>query len=396
MGRQLPTEVDVIVLGAGAAGLMCACEAGKRDRGVLVLERARGAGGKILLSGGGKCNFSNRQCSAEHYISENTHFCKSALAQFGPSDFLALLEEYRIAYEERELGRLFCRRSARDVVAMLEQECHHRGVKFQFECQIKTIIKQERFRVHTNYADVTATSLVVATGGQSYPQAGATDLGYQLARQFHLALTECRPGLVPLLYNHADLKILAELTGNTIQAAISYQGKHFRENILFTHQGLSGPAILQVSSYWKKEDTIFIDWLPDVDVYQMLLGQKTNNGSQTIKSAIMPHLPQRMVKLWARRYFPDKPLAECTLEQLQSAAESINHWPFQPAATDDYQKAEVTVGGIRTDELSSKTLEARKVKGLYFIGELVDVTGQLGGYNLQWAWSSGYACGQVV
>jgi len=396
MGQQQQIDTDVIVLGGGAAGLMCAREAGRRGRHVLVLDRAAQVGLKILLSGGGKCNFTNRQCGAENYISQNPHFCKSALAQFVPDDFLALLEQHRIPYEQREQGRLFCKRSAEDLVGMLEQQCHRFRVNFLFDCTVASITKQDRFLVRTSYADITAASLVVATGGLSYPQAGATDLGYRLAQQFGLAVTPCQAGLVPLLYGREDQTMLGELAGIAVEGAVSCQGKRFVESILFTHQGLSGPAILNVSSYWQEGDVITIDWLPEVDVDEVLVNQKQQKGAGTVKHTMASYLPNRMVGKWAQRYFPEKPLAECSTEQLRQAAESINRWQFRPRATEGYHKAEVTVGGVSTDELSSRTLEVLKIKGLYFIGEVVDVTGQLGGYNLQWAWSSGFAAGQAV
>ncbi len=387
---------DIIILGGGAAGLMCASQAARRGRKVVVVDRARRLGTKILLSGGGKCNFTNRQCSAENYISENPHFCKSALSQFGPADFLAQLEQHYIAYEERQHGQLFCRRSAEDILQMLIEPCREHPVTFLLECAVHSMQKEERFIIRTDKGILTADSLVVATGGLSYPQAGAGDLGYQVARQFGLAVTPCRPGLVPLLYNPSQQSILAEMTGISVEAAVTCRKKQFRENILFTHTGLSGPAILQISNYWQPGDTISINWLPEIDVYKMLLDRKETGGAITSKSILSHYLPSRLVRLWSQPYFPEIPLAQCTISQLRQAADSINRWPFQPGGTEGYAKAEVTLGGIDTGELSSKTLEAKKVKGLYFIGEVLDVTGQLGGYNLQWAWSSGLAAGCAV
>lgn len=387
---------DVIILGGGAAGLMCAQQAGRRGRRVVVVDRAKRLGTKILLSGGGKCNFTNRQCSAENYISSNPHFCKSALAQFGPGDFLDLAGQYHIAYEERDHGQLFYRRSAEDIVQMLIELCRQHQVNFLLECAVHSITKEKQFIITTNQGTITAESLVVATGGLSYPQTGAGDLGYQVARQFGLAVTPCQPGLVPLLYHPVKQSILAELTGISVEAAVTCRNKAFRENILFTHTGLSGPAILQISNYWLPGNTITIDWLPEIDVYQLLLDRKQTSGSAAIPGILSHCLPSRLVRLWSQPFFPEIPLAQCTIPQLRRAADSINRWPFQPGGTEGYAKAEVTLGGIDTGELSSKTLEAKRVKGLYFIGEVLDVTGQLGGYNLQWAWSSGYAAGCAV
>ena len=395
MTRRQQIDTDVIVLGGGAAGLMCARVAGRRGRRVVVLDRAPRVGVKILLSGGGRCNFSNRQLGAENYISNNVHFCKSALSQFGTDDFLALLEQHSIPYEQRESGRLFCRRSAAELVRMLKKECLQYGVKFQLDDKVGLISKNDRFTVNTKQGIITASSLVVATGGLSYPQAGASDMGYQVAQQFGLRVTQCRCGLAPLLYDQAE-QAMGGLSGISVLAAVGCNGSRFVDSVLFTQLGLSGPAILQVSNYWRKADVITIDWLLAVDVFEVLTNLKRHKGAGTVKHTIAPYLPNRMVQKWTQRYFPDKPLAECSPEQLQRAAENINRWQFRPRATGGYGKAEVTVGGVSTDELSSKTMQSRKVPGLYFIGEVVDVTGQLGGYNLQWAWSSGFAAGGAV
>jgi predicted Rossmann fold flavoprotein len=390
------TNTDVIIIGGGAAGLMCAAEAAQRGRRVAVLDHGHRPGRKILLAGGGKCNFTNRTCTAENFISNNPHFCKSALAQYSAADFLAQVEAHGIAYEERDHGRLFCLHSAGDLVEMLTEPCRQHAVTFQMKGTIDSIQKEDRFIVSTAGGTLTADSLVIATGGLSYPQAGASDWGYQLARQFGLAISPCRPGLVPLLYPRQDQDTLAELTGIALEATVTCRKKQFTENILFTHSSLSGPAILQVSNYWLPGDAITINWLPGTDVYQILMDQKQSSGASIIKGVLAHYLPNRMTRQWSQRYFPEKPLAECSVSHLRQAADSINRWTFLPRGTEGYNKAEVTVGGIDTNELSSKTLESKKVKGLYFIGELVDVTGQLGGYNLQWAWSSGFIAGQVV
>jgi len=393
-----PPEIiaDVIILGGGAAGLMTARLAGLSGRKVVVLERLAKLGAKILLAGGGKCNFTNRDCSADNYICRNPHFCKSALARFGPDDFTRLLEEHGIAYEQREQGRMFCHRSSDDLLNMLVDDCRQQGVRFLINSIVSSIDKPEdHFIAITNTAIVKAPSLVVATGGLSYPQAGATDLGYQIARQFHLSVTPCRPGLVPLLFSKIDQDHLGDLTGISARATVTCDSMRFTDDILFTHQGLSGPAILQISSYWREGNLITIDWLPSFLVLEILTRQKEQKGRSTIKSVLSEHLPNRMVDKWSQLYFPEIPLAQCTPLQIKQAADSINRWPFHPIATEGYAKAEVTIGGVSTDELSSKTMESHKVKGLYFVGEVVDVTGQLGGYNLQWAWSSAAAASAV-
>ncbi|MHC4771911.1 MAG: BaiN/RdsA family NAD(P)/FAD-dependent oxidoreductase [Planctomycetota bacterium] len=396
MDSKQQIDTDVIIIGGGAAGLMCAAEAAKRGRRVVVLDHGRKPGRRILLAGGGKCNFTNRACTAENFISNNPHFCKSALAQYSAADFLTEVEAAAIAYEERDHGRLFCLHSAGELVKMLTESCRQHDVILKMKAAVGSIEKQDRFTLSTGDEILTADALVVATGGLSYPQAGASDWGYQLAHQFGLATTPCRPGLVPLLYPQQDQKTLADLTGIALEATVSCRKKQFTENVLFTHNSLSGPAILQISNYWQPGDAITIDWLPGSDVYQILTDQKESNGASTIKGVLAHHLPNRMTRQWAQRYFPEKALAECSVSQIRQAADSINRWTFLPSGSEGYAKAEVTVGGIDTNELSSKTLESKKVEGLYFIGEVIDVTGQLGGYNLQWAWSSGFTAGQVV
>lgn len=389
-------ETDVIIIGGGAAGLMCARQAAERGRRVAVLDHGRKPGRKILLAGGGKCNFTNRTCTAENFISSNPHFCKSALAQYTEADFLAEVEAAAIAYEQRDHGRLFCLHSAGELLEMLLASCRQHDVTFRMKTAVSSIEKKDQFIINTDSGTFGAETLVIATGGLSYPQAGASDWGQRLARQFGLAITPCRPGLVPLLYSRQDRDMLANLTGIAVEATVASGKKRFTENVLFTHTSLSGPAILQSSNYWQPGQTITIDWLPGTDVYQLLMDHKQQHGKSTVQSVLSHHLPNRLVRQWSEKYLPEKALAECSLTQLRRAADSINHWPFLPAAADGYDKAEVTVGGVDTNELSSTTLESKKVKGLYVIGELVDVTGQLGGYNLHWAFSSGFAAGQVV
>ena len=301
-----------------------------------------------------------------------------------------------IAYEERGHGRLFCLGQGRSIVTMLESHGREAGVEFVVGCRIDSVEKGDGFLVKTSRGDFCSRAVVVATGGLSYPQAGASDLGYRIAEQFGLEVRRCRPGLVGLLYGPADRKWLCELSGISVDAVVVCGKQRFAEEVLFTHQGLSGPAILQASCYWREGETITIDWLGGKDMYEMLTARKGQRGAGRIGRVLEDCLPSRMVRSWAERYFVDRPLAECSLEQLRLAAESVNRWPFRPKAADDYSKAEVTLGGVSTAELSSRTFESKKVAGLYFVGEVVDVTGQLGGYNLQWAWSSGAAAGRAV
>jgi predicted Rossmann fold flavoprotein len=393
-------ETDVIIIGAGAAGLMCAIEASGRGRRVVVLDKAARAGTKILLSGGGRCNFTNRKCGAENYVSENPRFCLSALKRFSHEDAPAMIERYGLAWEERELGRLFLKKSASGLVEKMVGQCREQGVEMVLKCAIGAVRKTGGgFCVETSEGEFGCESLVVATGGLSYPQSGASDLGHRLARQFGLAVVECQPVLVGLNYGRDDKGHMSELTGIAIDAAVSIGGKRFAENVLFTHEGLSGPAILQASVHWRAGEAIEIDWLPGVDVGAMLDEMKREHGGRKIGSVLAEHLPKRFVEQWSARYFSefsDKSLSHYTREELSAAAGSLSRWSFRPSGTAGYRKAEAARGGVDTRELSSKTMQANAVKGLYFIGEVVDVTGQLGGYNLQWAWSSGWAAGQDV
>ncbi len=344
---------DVIVIGAGAAGLFCAIEARKRGRKVAILEHAGQIGKKILISGGGRCNFTNLQTKSENFLSSNPHFCKSALARYPPSAFIALIEKHRIPYHEKTLGQLFCDRSARDVTEMLRRECG--DVPMVLNCTIREIRRTTAFALETTRGGYSCAALVVATGGLSIPKMGATPLGYRIAQQFGISVRKCRPALVPLTFNAADLKAYGDLSGVSTEVVASFDEQLFREKMLFTHRGLSGPAILQISSYWKPGQPVEIDLLPGLDT-----------------------LPNRL----ARRLLEQEVDRNC--------------WKVTPSGTEGYAKAEVTGGGIDTDELSSKTFESRKVPGLFFIGEVVDVTGHLGGFNFQWAWASGYSAGQYV
>ena len=385
---------DVIILGAGAAGLMCAIEAGKRGRSVLVLERNKRIGEKIRISGGGRCNFTNRVTEHEHYISENPHFCKSALARFTPDDFISLVNKHRIAYHEKTLGQLFCDGSSLEIIKMLEKECGDSDVRIVSDCRISDVRKRDRFVVTTGAGEFESGSLVIATGGLSIPKLGATDFGYRIARQFGLKTMQTAPGLVPITFGKEDLPFFKSLSGVSHEAVVRSDGEEFRENILFTHRGLSGPAILQISSYWKGGDAITIDLSPDAGVQEFLSGKRKAGGE--LSTALSEILPRRLAKQLCELYGWSKPVQGYTNEELLSIAARLHDWKLKPDGTEGYGKAEVTRGGVDTNELSSKTMEAREVPGLYVIGEVVDVTGHLGGYNFQWAWASGFVAGQYA
>ena len=385
---------DVIILGAGAAGLMCAIEAGKRGRSVLVFERNQRIGEKIRISGGGRCNFTNKVTEHEHYVSENPHFCKSALARLTPNDFIAMVEKHGIRYHEKTLGQLFCDESSRQIIAMLERECNDAGVRVAVNCHVSEVRKRDRFVVTTNAGEIESGSLVIATGGLSIPKLGATDLGYRLARQFGLSITQTMPGLVPLTLSQEDVSFFGELSGVSLDAIASCNGRSFRENILFTHRGLSGPAILQISSYWKPGNTISINLSPDVDLRE-ILAEKHRSGLK-LSTVLSDIFPRRLAKKLCERYGWSKSVHHYSTEELVSIAAQLHEWKLEPKGTEGYSKAEVTCGGVDTKGLSSKTMEAKNVPGLFFIGEVVDVTGHLGGYNFQWAWASGFVAGQVV
>ena len=386
--------LDVIILGAGAAGLMCAIEAGKRGRSVLVLERNQQIGEKIRISGGGRCNFTNRVTEHDHYISENPHFCKSALARFTPDDFIALVRKHGIAYHEKTLGQLFCDQSSRQIIDLLEKECGDAGVKIVVDCQVSGVRKGKRFIVSTNSEEFESDSLVIATGGLSIPKLGATDFGYRLARQFGLNVVQTAPGLVPITFSQEDVSIFSELSGVSLEVIASCNGQAFRENLLFTHRGLSGPAILQLSSYWNPGDPISVNLSPDVDL-RKFFSEKNQSGTE-FSTMLSEILPKRMAKQLCERYGWSKLLHRYSAAELSSIAAQLHDWKLEPKGTEGFSKAEVTRGGVDTNELSSKTMEARMVPGLFVIGEVVDVTGHLGGYNFQWAWASGFVAGQYV
>ena len=384
---------DVIILGGGAAGLMCAIEAGKRGRRAALLEHAGRIGKKILISGGGRCNFTNLHCQPENFISGNPHFAKSALAAYTPADFIRLVEKHGIAYHEKTLGQLFCDGSAQQIVSMLETECSQAGVQILTNVSIKNIEHRNRFLVAAGNDEFNAPALVVATGGLSISKMGATSFGYELAKQFELQISATRPALVPLLLNSQDRQNYCDLTGVSAEVVASIGKQRFREKMLFTHRGLSGPAILQISSYWKPSSSITIDLAPGHDFTAPIRNSNTvRRDLSSLKAALRAILPHRLADRWLDLHPPEA----WTNHALAELERQVHNWVVTPESTDGYDKAEVTAGGVDTNELSAKTMESRKVPGLYFIGEVVDVTGHLGGFNFQWAWSSGFCAGQAV
>ena len=383
---------DALVLGGGAAGLMCAIEAGKRGCRVAVLERADRLGKKILISGGGRCNFTNLHCQPENFLSSNPHFAKSALARYTPADFVALVEKHHIPYHEKTVGQLFCDRSARDILQMLEEECRAVGVGIFLGVQIQEVTRTAEFVVRTPSGEFRAPALVVATGGLSIPKIGATSFGYDLARQFGLKVREPWPGLVPLIFSTADCSRYCDLAGVSADVAASVNGSQFREKMLITHRGLSGPAILQISSYWKNSQPIQIDLAPGNDLTAIFCDPKVPRNPSTLRAELRKMLPNRLAERWLDLHAP----ASWTNPALADLERQIHSWTIIPAGTEGFEKAEVTAGGVDTDELSAKTMECRSIPGLFFIGEVVDVTGHLGGFNFQWAWASGAAAGRAL
>ena len=371
---------------------MCAIEAGKRGRRVAVLERATQIGKKILISGGGRCNFTNIYTQPENFISANPHFCKSALVRYSPSDFLALVTKHRIPYHEKTLGQLFCDRSAQQIVDMLEEECRRAGVRIFTGIFIEEVSRDVGFTVRCKSAQFHASTLVVATGGLSIPKMGATSFGYELARQFGIGIRECRPALVPLTFDSDDRERYCDLAGVSTEIVASIGGQRFREKMLITHRGLSGPAILQISSYWKNPGAITIDLAPQSELTAALREQGARRELAAAKVAFRKALPLRFADRWLDLHSP----SDWTNHSLAQLELQAHHWQVIPGGTEGYDKAEVTAGGVDTDELSAKTMESRKVPGLFFIGEVVDVTGHLGGFNFQWAWASGFCAGQAV
>ena len=382
---------DAVILGAGAAGLMCAIAAGRRGRRVLVLEQGPQAGAKILISGGGRCNFTNTGTAPDRFFSNNPHFCKSALSRYTPSDFLAMVEKHRIAWHEKTLGQLFCDGSAKQIVAMLLDECAAAGAEVRFGIKIQDVSRTDVFRVATSAGDFDAVSVVLATGGLSIPKMGATGLAYEIARRFGLPLTDIRPGLVPLTLAPDLLSRTQPISGVSLPVVASIGRKTFREAMLFTHRGLSGPAILQISSVWREGEAIALDLLPDLPA-DFLIARKRARPKAGIRTLLHEAMPQRAADLFA----PEGTAADTPDKSLTALGAALKNWKITPEGTEGYAKAEVTLGGIDTNALSSRTMEAKAVPGLYAIGEAVDVTGWLGGYNFQWAWASGYSAGMAV
>ncbi|MBA2341632.1 MAG: NAD(P)/FAD-dependent oxidoreductase [Pyrinomonadaceae bacterium] len=385
---------DVIVIGAGAAGLLCAIEAGKRGRAVLVFDHAREVGKKIMISGGGRCNFTNIYTAPENYLSANPNFCKSALARYTPQDFIALVEKHRIRYHEKKLGQLFCDGSAREIVSMLLAECEEAGAEIKSGTTVRKVRKDSSFVIETGNGDYECESLVVATGGLSIPKMGATDYGYRLAKDFGLRIRETRPALVPLTFAPNRIEELKALSGISIDALVSCNGAEFRENILLTHRGVSGPAILQISSYWKRGVALSINLLPDTDARTFF--DAKHESEIELANLLSHHLPRRFAHAWCDLYACSKPMNRFSTKELEKIRAQLHRWQLEPDGTEGFAKAEVTAGGVDTDELSSQTMESKRIAGLYFIGEVVDVTGHLGGYNFQWAWASGFAAGQYA
>ena len=387
---------DAVILGAGAAGLMCALTAGQRGRKVLLLERTDKAGAKILISGGGRCNFTNLYSAPDRFLSGNPHFCNSALRRYTQSDFIALVQRHGIAYHEKTLGQLFCDGSARAVVAMLLQECARGDVDLRLGQTVSSVSRSDQFRVETNKGCFTAPVLVLATGGLSIPKMGATGLSYDLARQFGLRVSETRPGLVPFIASAQAMGLEPSLAGVSLEAVATCEKQSFRENILFTHRGLSGPAILQISSYWREGRAIELDLLPDLDAAAHLMERKRTRPKASPQTVLAEIMPARLARSLTLAHLPAGELANISDRTLTAFAGRLKRWHVTPDQTEGYAKAEVTLGGIDTRDLSSKTMAARNVSGLYAIGEAVDVTGWLGGYNFQWAWSSGWSAGMAI
>jgi predicted Rossmann fold flavoprotein len=384
---------DTIILGAGAAGLMCAIEGGKRGRRVLLLEHADRVGKKILISGGGRCNFTNLHCKPENFLSANPHFAKSALARYTPADFIALVESYGIAYHEKTLGQLFCDDSAKQIVAMLLSECVKAGVRVATSTGVQAVAGDDAgYLVTTAAGSLRTRSLVIATGGLSIPKMGATSFGYDVARQFGIPIREPRPALVPFVLGGEEHAHFADLTGVSAEVIASIGKRRFREKLLFTHRGLSGPAVLQISSYWNGADPVMVDWAPGQEVLAELIGASAGRSMAAAKALLRASLPGRL----ADRLLDVAAPTSWTNHALAELEGRLHAWPFTPTGTEGYDKAEVTAGGVDTDALSAQTMECRAVPGLYFIGEVVDVTGQLGGFNFQWAWASGAAAGRAV
>lgn len=387
-------NTDVLIVGAGAAGMMCALTAAQRGRSVLLLDHAAKLAEKIRISGGGRCNFTNLDAKPEHYLSQNPNFCRSALARFTPQHFIAMLDRHGIGYHEKERGQLFCDDGSEAIIAMLKQECDAAGVRWSMPCKVEEVGRSDAFYVTTSRGKFRTQSLVVASGGLAIPKIGATPFGYQVAEQFGVPIAKLKPGLVPLSFHPEAWLPYAELAGLSLDAAVSCGKRSFRDNLLFTHRGLSGPAILQISSYWEHGQPLSIDLLPEVDPLEIFAQHRSSK--MLLSNVLAQYLPKRLAELFAQQCADNKPLVQCSDKTLRLLAERLKRWQIIPTGTLGYGKAEVTCGGVDTRALSSKTMECNDAPGLYFIGEVVDVTGQLGGYNFQWAWASGHAAGMAV
>ncbi len=399
---SLPEKIDVLIIGAGAAGLMCAATAGQRGRRVLVVDHANKVGKKILMSGGGRCNFTNLYTGPENFLSQNPHFCKSALSRYGPEDFIELVNRHNIAYHEKKSGQLFCDNKAKDILALLLNECQSVGADIHTRCTIdKVKALDDGFEVVSNLGRLQCQSLVVATGGLSIPKMGASAWGYEMAEQFGLNRVPVRAGLVPFTLDKLVLDKLSQLSGSSLDVIVKCKGVSFRDDMLFTHRGLSGPAMLQISSYWHAGEKLVINLLPQPDLFEVLQDGQKSRPKVELKTLLAGYMSKNIARVLIELWYPGqgysrKPLNQFSRQQLRDIARQFHCWTLKPSGTEGYRSAEVTLGGVDCNELSSKTMEAKKQKGLYFIGEVVDVTGHLGGFNFQWAWASAVAAGGFV
>ena len=388
---------DVIVIGAGAAGLMCSIEAGKRKRSVCLIEHTSKIAEKIRISGGGRCNFTNLYSSDRNFISKNIHFSKSAFGKYDQNDFVGLVSKHNIEYYEKKLGQLFCKKSAREIIEMLISECKNQDIKIKLETSVITISKEkDTYFVKTNKGNFSSKSLVVATGGLSIPKIGATDFGYRIAKQFNLNITNLFPALVPLTFKNDTLEFCKNLVGISINASVAIDKISFEEGLIFTHRGVSGPSILQISSYWKEGKPITINLLPSVNLYEILTNKRLNSAKTNISNILSEFLPKKLATAICDKLNINKKISETSNNDLHKLTNFVHNWSIVPDGTEGYKTAEVTIGGVNTNEISSSTMECKKHPGLFFIGEVLDVTGHLGGHNFQWAWSSGFVAGQHV
>ncbi len=386
---------DVVIVGAGAAGMMCAIEAGKRGRSVLIIDHAKKAGDKIRISGGGRCNFTNLDAKFDRFLSQNPRFCISALKRYSQHDFIKLIEKHNISYHEKTLGQLFCDHSAQDIIAMLLKEMDDAGVELKLKTSVKRITHDDTYWITLDHDEVTATSLVIASGGKSIPKMGATGFGYDIAEQFGVPLTDIRPALVPLTFSDETLDRVKPLSGVSVESSVKHQKTVFDEGLLFTHRGLSGPSILQISSYWREGDEITVDLARGQNIAEKLKSLRGEAGKQSITNVLARLIPAKLAHMIIEQTDLSGNLADQSNAKLDQIGNLINAWTIKPAGSEGYRTAEVTLGGVETSALNAKTMEAKNQPGLYFIGEVVDITGWLGGYNFQWAWSSGWVCGQV-